>query len=496
MDDWKDTNNRKELRKEIEEKLGMPLPEPKKTKSVDYEYNDNGNAQRFVDQYKHIVRYVHDQKTWYIWDGLRWRCDEVMAITDLVRKSVNSIYDEIAKAPDDDTKKKIFKHALRSGNHTPMKNMLNEARGYESIRMTSGELDQNPHTLIAKNTLLNLDKLEIIEPAQDEYCTRILGTSAVAGDCPTWRKFMQDVMQGNQEMVDFIQRALGYTLTGSTAEQCLFFMFGTGSNGKSTFINTISKMMGDYFTKIPTSALMSQKSDRSQQEIARMRGARLVVASETDCGLTFSESMIKDITGGDIVTARHLYGKTFSFLPQHKLWIYGNHKPKIKGTDAGIWSRIHLIPFMAQFPRGTKDCDKDMPEKLEKELPAILMWCLEGLAKYRQCGGLNPPLSTREATAQYRKEMDILGAFLEECCTRQAGAWVQSSMAYQKYRDWCAENGEPPQSQRGFSMRLAERGFEKRKVHGVFTWRGLGIVETNQSDRDNAPVSIYEYGGR
>jgi putative DNA primase/helicase len=288
--------------------------------------------------------------------------------------------------------------------------------------------------------------------------------------CQRWDSFLERVMPAPEARA-YLQRAVGYSLTGSTREQCLFFCWGAGLNGKSVFLEVILAMMGDYGASARIETFMPRRPGDIPNDLARLAGARFVTVSETSEGQRLQESLIKDATGGDTICARFLHREFFDFKPQFKLWIRGNHKPQIRGTDEGIWRRIHLIPFLVTIPKGEQD--KGLVEKLKGELPGILNWALEGCAAWQE-EGLNPPRAITDATSAYREEMDIVAEFLAERCVENKLASARASDLYKAYTSWCETAHERVESQKSFGQRLTEKGFERYRNNGLW-YRGVGL---------------------
>ena len=255
-------------------------------------------------------------------------------------------------------------------------------------------------------------------------------------------------------------RDSGYTLSGLTTEQCLFFLHGRGANGKSTFVETVMALLGDLGHKARAQVLMLSERERVSNEVAALAGRRLVVTSELSDGGRLDEGLVKDLTGGDTMSARFLYGEPFTFRPTFKLWLYGNHKPTIAGTDDGIWRRVRLIPFTVQIPE--KERDATLPAKLRAELPGLLTWALRGWQDFQR-HGLGTPAAVTQATAEYRSESDVMGIFLEERCRLHDGATAEAGKLYAAYCEWATENGLRPMSNVRFAKSLSERGFAKDK---------------------------------
>jgi putative DNA primase/helicase len=266
----------------------------------------------------------------------------------------------------------------------------------------------------------------------------------------------------------------------------MFINHGGGANGKSTFQEAISAALGEYSMRTPTEMLLARRSDGVPNDVARLKGARFVSASETEEGRRLAESRIKDLTGQDTITARFMKAEWFDFAPTHKLWLSTNHKPEIRGTDAAIWRRIRLVPWTVSIPPAEQD--KKLPEKLRSELPGILAWIVQGCLEWRR-KGLQAPEEVRQATGDYRSEMDVLAAFLEECCILRSDAMASAKNLYIAYKEWCEANGEPVEKQRRFGMRLTERGLRRQKVGGVYRWYGIGLRHDRQGpSEDKGPA--------
>ena len=293
-------------------------------------------------------------------------------------------------------------------------------------------------------------------------------------ECPVWKKFIKEIFGKNSDLINFIQRALGWALTGDTSSQAMFILYGNGANGKSTFINTVMKLMGDYATSTPTETFMQKKGDQASNDIARLKGTRFVSAMEAEYGVKLAEAVIKRLTGDDVISARFLYGEFFDFLPTFKIFMATNHKPKIGGMDNAIWRRIRMIPFEVSFPENKQD--RKLSKKLENELPGILAWMVEGALKWGKEGLGNTP-AVMEATSAYRHEMSAIETFLDEMCIKKETGMVRSSFLYNAYKKWCDENNERVLSTRGFGMRMAETGTDKVRLSAGNHWLGIELRE-------------------
>lgn len=442
---------------------------------------DMGNAMRLAIRYGQSIRYCHVWKKWLIWDKKRWVIDPSGAIMRCAKNTVRGIYSEASDTANDEERKTLAKHALRSESESKLRAMVSLTESEPGIPIQPEQLDINLWLLNALNGTINLQTGKLQEHHKEDYITKLISAEyEPSAPCPTWLNFLDEIMDGNKEIITFLQRAVGYSLTGSTKEQVMFILHGTGQNGKSTFIDTISSLLGEYAQQTPTDTLMFKNSSGIPNDIARLKGSRFVAAVESEEGHRLAEVLVKQLTGGDKITARFLHAEFFEFKPQFKLWLATNHKPLIRGTDHAIWRRIRLIPFLVTIP--PEKIDKDLPNKLIKELPGILSWALEGCLDW-QANGLNTPKEVLAATEIYRAEMDVISDFLSECCIVNTYARVKVSDLYKKYTDWCEENGEKPSNKRIFGERIRERGFNNNRIGhgGTWWWEGLGIIDGDLS---------------
>jgi putative DNA primase/helicase len=347
------------------------------------------------------------------------------------------------------------------------------AQWVNGMNLKSEDLDSNPWLLNVENGTIDVFSGEFRVHTQEEMITKIANVEYRPGaDCPLWKKFLCEIMGYQPELIAFVQSAAGWALTGDISEQTMFILFGTGANGKSTFLNTIQYLLGDYATATPTETFMKKPGEQTSNDIARLRGTRFVTTTEAEQGRRFSETLIKKITGNDQITARFLYGEYFNFTPTFKIFMATNHKPVIKGTDHGIWRRIKLIPFTVRIEEENQD--KHLESKLREEGSGILNWLLEGTARWRR-EGLKAPSAVLLATDEYRGEMDVIGNFLKERCTQQKDVMIRVRELYKAYTDWCDENHEHAVSERFFSMHIKELGFKQTRTAEARFWMALGL---------------------
>jgi putative DNA primase/helicase len=352
------------------------------------------------------------------------------------------------------------------------------ARSDPRLAATVDQWDRDPWLLNTPAGTIELQTGRMREHRREDYITKItaVGPSTRTqdgGDCPRWRAFLSRVTAGNGEPAEFIQRMLGYSLTGTTQDHALFFCHGGGANGKTVLLSTVAGILGDYHTTAPIETFTASVTDRHPTELAALRGARLVTASETQEGRQWDETKVKLLTGGDKISARFMRGDFFEFIPQFKLIICGNHKPSLRTVDEAIRRRLNLVPFMVTIPPAERD--PELTEKLKAEWPGILEWMIEGcLAWQRQ--GLSPPAAVREATASYMDAEDSVATWLSECCTREANAWESSTTLFGSWSVWARNAGEPIGSQKSFVQNLEKgRGLTPKRNKDGRGFQGIRL---------------------
>ena len=437
---------------------------------------DLGNAERLVALYGRDLRYCHPWGRWLVWDERCWALDETGAAIRRAKSSVRKLVGLAANVDDDTRRKSLLKHAIHSEAESRIRAALALAASEPGVPIVPGDLDVDQLSLTAENGTIDLRSGKLGRHRRDQLITKLAPVTYDArAECPTWLAFLDCIFAGDQALVRFLRRAIGYSLTGDTSAQVLFLLFGTGANGKTTLIETLRALLGDYGQQTPAETFLERR-DSIPNDVARLRGARLVAAVETPESRRLNETMVKRMTGGDTMTARFMRGEWFEFHPLFKVWLATNHKPVIRGTDEAIWRRIRLIPFTVTIPENERD--PHMPEKLRAELPGILSWAIEGCLEWQE-HGLDEPAAVRSATEAYRDEMDTLGQFIADKCVVEGNAKALAGGIYDLYGRWCEENGERDHiSQQAFGRRLAERGFTAcRLTGGKRAWQGIGILQ-------------------
>ena len=432
---------------------------------------DLGNAERFAEDNADDVHYVPGV-AWLEWDGRRHRSDEDGAIFRRAKRTVRTIREEAQEIDDTDRSEKVFKHAVKSESAPRINAMVSLAASEEALVERPDNLDSDPLLLNVLNGTVELRTGEARPHDRRDLITSLARVDFdPVAKCPRWGRFLDTVFAGNAELIGFVQRSLGYSLTGDTREQCLFLPTGSGANGKSTLLETVQALVGDYGAHADASTFMTQPRRGVRSDVARLRGKRFVTSAEVEDDARFAEVLVKQMTGGEKLVASRLYENEFEFRPTFKVWIAANALPEIRGTDHAIWRRLRVIPFDVKIERP----DKALPEKLRAELPGILNWAIEGALAW-QAQGLGVPGSVREATQHYRTEQDTVSLFLDERCVLGNGASTSSTYMYEAYAAYCLQRGADPVSHRRLSVTLAGRGLEKRHTREGRFWSGIEVA--------------------
>ncbi|MCO4357289.1 phage/plasmid primase, P4 family [Staphylococcus agnetis] len=439
-------------------------------------YDDTGNADRFIDRYGQLYKYSYISNKFYIYDGTKWAVDDRGSIRRLIDEMIEDIKDEKVMHSDDvseDEAREFFqKYYKKTRGTQAKKNIMNELMHRQPV--TPDDFDKDNMLLNVANGYIDLTSRELYPHDIDKKFSQIANTDYSEKMQPAvWLDFLNDIFDGNKEVIRYIQKALGYSLTGSTREQVMFILHGKGRNGKSIFVETIAEILGDYSNNMQAKSLMVKKNDNVNTDIARLSKARFVTSSEPNEGFRFDEGLIKQITGGDKVTARFLYAEEFEYTPKFKIWVSTNHKPIIRGTDDGIWRRLVLIPFEVQIPE--EKVDKDLKYKLLREAPAILNWMTEGAYMWMQ-EGLEMPDKLKDASQSYRTEMDVVEQFIEEKCNRMKGARETGKKLYDEYKVWADENNEYKMDKNKFGKKMKEK-FESKKMNNGVNYIGIELKE-------------------
>lgn len=430
--------------------------------------DDTGNSQRMYDLCGNIMRYCYTDNKWLCYRDGKWQYDDkgsVFMWADRVLESMKSELRLWAEHEGGAMFEEYKKHMKKTRSNNSKKAMVKELE--HLVAVSPSELDADRRLVNVRNGVLNLKDYSLTEHKPDFLMTRMCGAEmpSMPKNPEKWLAFLKQIFNGDSELIRYIQKALGYSLSGETSEQCAFFLYGTGRNGKSTFLEVVRRIMGDYATNIqPESIMIKASTNSANSDIARLKGARFVTSVEPNEGMRLNEGLLKQLTGDDMMTARKLYGHEFEFRPEFKLWMATNHKPTIRGTDLGIWRRIHIIPFCVTIPESA--VDKNLSRKLMQELPDILSWIVEGYNLWKM-EGLRKPKVIEDAVEEYRNEMDVISAFLASDYVVQGGE-VKAQALYAVYCQWCSESNEYKMPSRKFGLEMTKRYNKIRKKSGFF----------------------------
>ena len=463
------------------------------------QFSDIYNAERFIKEHGENVRYCFQLDKWLLWNGERWQIDHKNKILEYAINTIRSMYLDADNEQDANKRKMLIEWALKSETRRRLSDMLWIAKSLYGVGILPNDLDRDLYVLDCKDGTFDLKSGKLLPFNKDNFNTKFANvTYDTNAECPKWLGFLHLVMNGNKDLINYLQKAIGYSMTGDTSEQCWFLLYGSGLNGKSTFLNTIRMILNNYAMNTPTETFLLKYGDSIPNDVARLKGERFVTTFESSEGKRLNESVIKQMTGGDYITARYLYGEYFDYKPSYKIWFSTNHKPIITGTDYATWRRVRLIPFTVKIP--DNKCIRDYHEILfNEESSGIFNWMLDGCALW-QLEGLNSPKEVKTATDGYREEMDDIGNFLNEYCQVNKSNLinalnrnevdkyylndnniytVKSTKLFQK---WCEVTGGGL-SQKAFNRKLQERGYFTHRFSGGYEWVGIGLLDEKVHER-------------
>jgi putative DNA primase/helicase len=456
----------------IQVQLGQPQTG---ASEVDFR-TDLGNARRLAKRYGEDIRYIYEWGKWIICNDGRWEVDNDGAIMRLAKETTEAMYSEALELENKDERDALLKHAIKSQGEARLKAMVTLAQSEVEIALSAQKLDADPWLLGVQNGVIELKTGKFRKALRQDLITKRANVHFDQNaKCPEWLKFLDKVMGGDTALQAYVQRVVGYILTGSVCEEVMFVLYGTGNNGKSTFRETLHGLLGDYALAADAALLTERKKPGgATEEIARLKGRRFVAVNETAENDHLNEARVKFITSQDTVTARNLYGHLFDFYPTHKTALATNHKPIVRGTDEGIWRRVQLLPFTVKIPNS--EVQKDYRERLlMPELAGILNWALAGLAAYLK-EGLSPPQTVLASTQDYRNDMDVVGQWIAERCKLDPNATVATAAAFSDYRQWAEEEVGWTLKKLTFRRHLTDRGFATQKgTHGQRLVVGLRL---------------------
>lgn len=452
-----------------------------------YDLTDLGNARRLVDQHGTDLRYIPELGAWYRWEGTRWREDITGEVHRRAKQTVEAIFTEAVTIRDDTGRKRLVKHYFASQSAPRLAAMVNVASTEPGIPLRIEQLDCNPWALNVANGIVDLRTSELHPHDRTAHHTKLAPvTYDPAATCPVFDRFLLQIFDGDLELIAFVQRLAGYSLTGIIREQLLPFLHGSGSNGKSTLLKALLGIMGDYAAPAPPELLVAKHGTEHPTGLADLIGRRLVVALEVDEGRRLAEALVKQLTGGDAIKARRMRQDFFEFTPTHKIWLAANHKPQVRGTDHAMWRRIKLIPFTVTI--ADEDQDHELDDKLAAERPGILNWALRGTSDWL-ANGIGTHSKVAAATAEYRTAEDVLGTFIEERCdTSTPTEFASATELYDAYKEWCQDTGERALTQRALAPRWRDHGLETFKgPRGRSFWLGIRVTARDEGSRGQTP---------
>jgi P4 family phage/plasmid primase-like protien len=429
-------------------------------KSPEVEFMDDMLASRFTAKHDDL-RFTAEWGYWSQWDGVCWVRKSAPAVFDLARLVCR---EAAAESPE-------IARKITGGTVATVEKL---ARGDSHHLTALDQWDSDPWLLNTPGGVVDLRTGVLRAAKREDYCTKVTAVApGECAECPQWMAFLDRITAGQVELQQFMQRMCGYTLTGTTREHALFFLYGTGANGKSVFLNTISSIMGDYVRAAPVEAFIASPTQSHPTDLAGLQGARLVTAVETEDGRRWAESKLKALTGGDRIAARFMRQDYFEFTPQFKLVIAGNHKPGLRTVDEAMRRRLNLLPFTVTIPAAERDAE--LTEKLRAEWSGILQWMIDGCLAWQR-EGLNAPGIVRDATEKYLSAEDTPARWMEDCCVLSRACWTSASALFGSWEQWCEQNHEYPGAQKRFSESLESRGFQQVRTRAARGFTGIGLV--------------------
>lgn len=431
---------------------------------------DRKIAEHFVRVTSDFLRYWPERKRWIVFDGKRWTESAPGGPFPAFAKMLDELYRHAIKLPGD-MREAAIKSVTKYEKYSSQKDAVAAAANIPAAIIQSHQLDANDMLLNVNNGFIDLRTGALWQHSAGRFMARIVPIDYdPAATCPTFDKFLQWAMCGDDELIEYLQRFFGYCLTGRTDEQVLLFLYGHGSNGKTVLVNVLRTLLGEYAATARKDLVMVRDNRGPGNDVAGLRGSRLVCVSELEESDRIAEAEVKSLTGGDVIACRFLYCEEFSYKPHFKLVLFGNHKPKVRGRDHGIWRRIHLLPFENTI----NDTEKDgqLGDKLQQELPGILAWAVRGCLEWRE-RGLRPPQKVLAAVQEYRKGEDIFQQWIDECCqtgpqySAKPTALLDSFIEFSRLKNTSSQK---------LAKMLAEAGFTQERGYTGRLWCGIGLM--------------------
>lgn len=438
--------------------------------------DDIGNGARLAAVFGHEFRYVHEWE-WMVWEDGRWCRDTRGRMHEYAKQLVRMLQEIALRTENDEQRKALLSHVNKSGNMPKLNQMIAAARSEPGIHTNVEDFDSHDFKLNCKNGTVDLLTGHVAPHNPNDLLTSLVDiVYDPDAKCPRWESFIEEFAAGLPGLLDYLQRAIGYSLTGSTSEQKVFFLWGDGSNGKSVLLAIIGQLLGSMSGVLNFSTLLAGRDNNTENTLAGLVGKRLITAIEAGGGRAFNEEILKTISGEDKVHARYMYNDGFDYLPKFKPWLAANDKPVIRGSDHGIWRRLHVIPCQNHVPEHKQD--KELKRKLEAELPGILAWAVRGAMAWH-AKGLQAPPCVLQAVEEYRTENDVFGEFLAECCTIDPSLSCSAQDLQAEQARWAEGRREKPMTPQALGRRLSRfnAGVLKPDKYdgGKRIWKGIGI---------------------
>lgn len=472
-------------------------PEPKQSRKFVHPLTDHGNAQMFIRLFRGQIKYVEGLGVFAAWNGYRWLREDMGGKEELSRYVKRFLLERYALARSETalftlnnepvSPEDALKWAKRSSSQSRIRAMLELVKSFPRVRISQAKLDADPLLVGVANGVLDLVTGTLIQNTPDLLITRYARAKFIPdATAPMFLKYMHEVCMGRQELVDFVQEILGYSLSGLTKEQAFFLLLGAGANGKSTLIDTVFHLLGDYAKGLPSHSFIKSESRAIRNDFAPLPGVRLASCSEVNIGKSFDESMLKRSTGGDVMTARFIGKEFFDFHLSAKFFFSVNTLPRVVGADNGIYRRLVVLPFDGNFE---KTMDRELPEKLKGEINGILAWALDGFQRWHKRGHLIKPDCVAEACKAYRAEMDTVQSFLDDACHIDPNATTPLSSLFEAYQQWAKGALVDPANKHLFGTLMGQKGFRKFKS-GSWLWKGVALKSATPTTPNTVFASL------